>query len=72
MVKLKPLTVEIWRDGESVRSINCHLIKSRKDSDGAIRLLIPVGTYVELTSEDELRFDPGELKRLCQLKKSAD
>jgi len=72
MAKLKPLSVEIWRDGEMAETIDYHLIKSRKDSDGAIRLLIPVGTYVELTSEDELRFDPGELKRLCQLTKSAD
>ena len=70
MSTLKPLTVEIWRDGEVAESIDCHLVKSRKDADGTVRLLIPVGTHVELTSEDELRFDPRELKRLCLTKKN--
>ena len=68
-MKLKPLTVEVWRDGEKAQTLNCSLMQVHADSDGAVRLVVPVGTYVELTSEDEIRFDLDELATLmrCQL-----
>ena len=68
-MKLKPLTIELWRDGERVQTLNCSPMQVHADPDGAVRLVIPVGTYVELTSEDEIRFDLDELATLmrCQL-----
>ena len=65
-MKLKPLTVEIWRDGENVQTINCAPMQVHADPDGSIRLVVPVGTHVELTSEDELRFDLDELVTLLK------
>jgi hypothetical protein len=65
MAILKAQTVEVWRDGEPVESIDCRRFVVRYHTDGTARIVIPKGTHIELTSEDELRFHPRELRRLC-------